>query len=105
MANSRGPRVIEQEYRDKVPRELLARRTDAQTGFRDAAGFMVNYSGGAPDALGEGTLHTAIAGAAIATGSFHQDAWKTAEENDRLAELHEALRERGGDNQDGLVKV
>src|SRR5262249_46030355 len=98
----RGPHVTEQEYRDKVHRELLARRTDTQTGFRDAAGFIVDYSGGTPATLGEGTLHTAIAAVAIAAGNFHPDAWETAEANDRLAELLEALRRRGWGNQDGL---
>ena len=82
--------MTEQEYRQKIRRELLAMRTDAQTGFRDAAGFIVDYSDGKPDTLGEGTLHTAIAAVAIATGNFHQDAWEAAEANDRLAELLEA---------------
>jgi hypothetical protein len=94
--------MSEEQYRDRVRQELLARRTDTQTGFRDNFGFIVDYSNGHPDTLGEGTLHTAIAATAIATGNFHQDAWESAEANQHLIELLESLRDGGWGNRDGL---
>jgi hypothetical protein len=103
--------MTEQEYREKVRLELLSQRDDNQAGFRDAVGFIVDYTAGSPDSpgkpdtLGEGSLHTAIAAVAIATGNFHQDSWEVAEANDRLDELLKTLRERGWGNQDGLGRL
>ncbi|MBL8829964.1 MAG: hypothetical protein JNM18_23495 [Planctomycetaceae bacterium] len=92
--------MTEEQYREKVRTGLLALRSDAQTGFLDTPGFIVDYTGGKPDTLGEGTLHTAIAAVALATGNYRQDAWEKASANQNLSELLDSLRNGGG--QDGL---
>jgi hypothetical protein len=94
--------MSEEQYRDRVRKELLQVRTDTDTGFRDQFGFIVDYNGGKPDTEGEGTLHTGVAVVALATGNFHQDAWETANANQYLQQLLETLRDRGWGNQDGL---
>ena len=94
--------MTEEEYREKVREELLAVRTDVRdVGFRDQFGFVVDIENGDPTTRGEGTLHTAIATVALATGNFHQDAWERAQANQFVLQLLETLRDRGWGNQDG----
>src|SRR5208337_5534268 len=97
--------MTEEQYRDKVRRELLASRTAAQTGFRDEFGYIDDFSGGNLTPDGEGTLNTAIAAIALATGNYHQDDWEVAQANQRILELITSLHDGGWGNPDGLGRV
>ncbi|MHC1753900.1 MAG: hypothetical protein AB9861_00435 [Methanosarcina sp.] len=91
-----------EEYRQKARDELLRTRTESEAGFRDQYGYIVDYDNGQPTTLGEGTLHTAIAVVALATGNYHQDAWEIAAANARVKELLTSLLNRSWGNRDNL---
>src|SRR5688572_13464648 len=85
------------DYLQTARDNLLSRRTASRVGFRDSDGYIVDYhfeqGAWVPHTRGEGTLHTAIAGAAIAAGNFNQDGWEVAQANDTLRQLLSTLQQ------------
>ncbi len=72
--------------------------------FRDRSGYVGHYDvlNGETHGDGEGTLFTAIAAIAIATGNYHQDEWESAEANTALEELLGTLMTESWGNRDGM---
>ena len=94
--------VSTEAYRQTARDELLARRSAGVTGFRDSYGYIVDYTNGQPDTLGEATLHTAIAIIALATGSYRPDSWEAAQANAMMEELLETVLVHSWGNKDSF---
>jgi len=57
-------------YKRIVREQACRRRTTRRKGFLDRYDFSVDYDDGKPTTIGEGQLHTAITGVALAAGSY-----------------------------------
>ncbi|MCS6595300.1 hypothetical protein [Bacillus cereus] len=88
-------------YRQQAREEIFSIRSNSTLGFRDYAGYIVDYINGLPTTRGEATLHTSIAAIAISSGNFtNQDEWEINNVNRLLKELLTTLLYRSWGNKD-----